>query len=169
MRMRVILTVALLAVGMVSPPSVHAAAASHPAESGPRAGWSWPVAEPAVIVAPYVQPAHRYAAGHRGVDLAATAEVIAPAAGAVAFAGLVAGRPVLTIRHEGDLVTTLEPVSTPLKVGDVVLAGDVVGAVASGGHAPPGSVHWGVRLAGEYINPLVLVGDVPPAVLLPCC
>ncbi|WP_275934957.1 hypothetical protein [Microbacterium testaceum] len=44
-----------------------------------------------------------------------------------------------------------------------------MGGVATGGHTGPGTVHFGVRLDGEYINPLRLLGGVPRAVLLPCC
>ena len=41
--------------------------------------------------------------------------------------------------------------------------------LAAGGHAAPGLLHFGVRLDGEYINPLILLGGVPRAILLPCC
>ena len=47
--------------------------------------------------------------------------------------------------------------------------GEAVGELAFGGHTAPGAVHFGVRYEGEYINPLVLLGGVPRAVLLPCC
>ena len=47
--------------------------------------------------------------------------------------------------------------------------GDEVGVVALGGHTAAGALHFGVRLDGEYINPLLLLGGVPRAVLLPCC
>ncbi|MFT3799300.1 murein hydrolase activator EnvC family protein [Microbacterium sp.] len=142
-----------------------------PSVSAPaRAAWRWPVTPPQ-IVAPYVAPAHAYGPGHRGVDLAAPVgtEVAAPADGVVAFAGTVAGRGVVTIDHGDGLVTTLEPVDSPLVAGTRVAAGDVVGIVAEGGHAASGTVHFGVRRDGEYINPLLLFGGVPRAVLLPCC
>lgn len=131
-------------------------------------GWVWPVDE-VQLIRRYEAPAHAYGPGHRGVDLAADLSVRAPAAGRVAFAGMVAGRPVVTIDHGDGLVTTLEPVTTELAVGDAVSRGSPVGAVATGGHTGPGTVHFGVRLDGEYINPLRLLGGVPRAVLLPCC
>ncbi|MHC2999073.1 peptidase M23 [Microbacterium sp. HJ5] len=133
-------------------------------------GWVWPLTAFRLERA-FVAPAHRYAAGHRGIDLApADAGALrAPAAGVVAFAGAVAGRGILTIDHSDGLVTTLEPIETALSPGDVVAAGDDIGTVALGGHAAAGSVHFGVRLHGEYINPLLLLGGVPRAVLLPCC
>jgi len=74
-----------------------------------------------------------------------------------------------TIDHGRGLVTTLEPVSARVEVGTPVIRGEAVGELAVGGHAAPGALHFGVRYEGEYINPLVLLGGVPRAVLLPCC
>lgn len=131
-------------------------------------GWVWPVA-PVRIERPYEAPAHEYAPGHRGIDLAVTGPVRAPADGTVAFVGPVAGRAVLTIDHGDGLVTTVEPAESELAVGDGVVRADVVATPAAGGHAAPGTVHVGVRLDGVYINPMLLLGGVPRAVLLPCC
>ena len=75
----------------------------------------------------------------------------------------------MTIDHGDGLVTTLEPVSSTVAIGDAVAAGDVVGVTDAGGHTPPGAVHFGVRRNGAYINPMLLLGEVPRAVLLPCC
>lgn len=132
--------------------------------------WVWPVS-PVQIAAPYVQPPHRYGAGHRGIDLVASSgmPVVAPADGVVAFVGAVVDRPLITIDHGNGLVTTLEPVTSTLKVGDTVTGGSVVGTVSEGGHVSPGNVHFGVRLDGEYINPMLLLGGIPRAILLPCC
>jgi murein DD-endopeptidase MepM/ murein hydrolase activator NlpD len=133
--------------------------------------WLWPVDGARQVVEPFRAPAHKYAAGHRGVDLAAPtgAVVRAPADGIVAFRGVVVDRPLMTIEHAGGLVSTFEPLLSTLLPGDTVSAGDEIGVVGTGGHAAPGSVHLGVRLHGEYINPMLLFGDVPRAVLLPCC
>ncbi|WP_127474670.1 murein hydrolase activator EnvC family protein [Microbacterium sulfonylureivorans] len=142
-----------------------------PSESRPVGrGWAWPLTA-FRLEAPFVAPAHRYGPGHRGVDLRPSegAAVRSPAAGSVAFAGPVAGRGILTIDHGGGLVTTLEPVETALVAGAEVSSGDVVGTTSAGGHAAPGALHFGVRLHGEYINPMLLLGGVPRAVLLPCC
>ncbi len=145
-----------------------AAAAATPAPS--LAGWRWPVAA-ATIVEPYRAPAHRYGPGHRGIDLAAPtgSDIVAPAAGVVAFAGRVADRPLVTIDHGGGLVSTLEPVAAAVAIGTLVASGDVVGTGALGGHSAPDTVHFGVREDGEYINPMILLGGVPRAILLPCC
>lgn len=133
-------------------------------------GWIWPSAS-FRLERGYEAPAHRYAAGHRGVDLrpVVVSDVRAPADGTVAFVGRVADRPVLTIDHRDGLVTTFEPIDSSLAAGDAVRSGDTVGTVALGGHSSAGALHFGVRLDGEYINPLLLLGGVPRAVLLPCC
>ncbi|WP_240658861.1 murein hydrolase activator EnvC family protein [Microbacterium sp. CPCC 204701] len=134
------------------------------------AGWAWPVREFRIDRA-FVAPAHDYGPGHRGIDVrpVASPEVRAPAAGIVAFSGQVAGRGILTIDHGGGLVTTLEPIASELVAGAGVERGAAVGTVALGGHTDPGVLHFGVRLEGEYINPMLLLGGVPRAVLLPCC
>lgn len=133
--------------------------------------WRWPLADGVRIVRPWAAPAHAYAPGHRGLDLQAQpgAEALAPASGVIAFRGRVVDRPLVTIDHGGGLVTTLEPVESDLSPGDVVERGQVVGHVAMGGHVEPGALHFGVRLDGEYVNPMLLLGGVPRAILLPCC
>ena len=132
--------------------------------------WAWPV-HPVRVVAGYVAPVHRYGPGHRGIDLTASdrADVRAPADGVIAYSGDIAGRGVVTIDHHGGLVTTLEPVAGELAVGERVAQGQRIGTASVGGHAAPGTIHFGVRLDGEYINPLLLLGALPRAVLLPCC
>jgi murein DD-endopeptidase MepM/ murein hydrolase activator NlpD len=161
-----VLVAALLCVASPAP------AASDPASADALAGrgWAWPLPV-ARLERPFLAPAHTYGPGHRGIDLAAEigAPVRAPAAGTIAFAGAVAGRGILTIDHGGDLVTTLEPVESTLSPGMPIMQGQEVAAVALGGHAAPSSLHFGVRLHGEYINPLLLLGGIPRAVLLPCC
>lgn len=165
----------LLTVGTGTAPPVHAVpdpAARRLAAAGatPLHGWRWPL-DAFRIVRPFEAPAHRYGPGHRGIDLAPVGDggLRAPAAGVVAFAGPVAGRGVVTIDHGAGLVTTLEPVSDMPAPGTRVARGDPVGTLALGGHSAPGTVHFGVREHGEYINPLLLLGHLPRAILLPCC
>lgn len=133
-------------------------------------GWRWPL-DSFRIARQFEAPAHRYGPGHRGIDLQPVGEaaVRSPAAGIVAFAGPVAGRGVVTIDHGGGLVTTLEPVTGMPVPGTRVAAGDPVGGMALGGHSTPGTLHFGVRSDGEYLNPMLLLGHLPRAVLLPCC
>lgn len=163
------LAVALAAVALALVSAMPAGAAPGAPEDRLE-GWRWPVS-PVRIVAPFVAPAHEYGPGHRGIDLAAPvgAEVTAPASGVVAFAGSVAGRPVVTVDHGDGLVSTLEPVRASVAIGVAVRVGAVVGIVDAGGHTPEGAIHFGVREYGEYINPALLLDDVPRAVLLPCC
>ncbi|MDR2322258.1 MAG: M23 family metallopeptidase [Microbacterium sp.] len=134
----------------------------------PDRDWLWPVEGPRTVVAPFRAPAHDYGPGHRGMDVAAAGAVRAPASGAIAFRGTVVDRPLLTIDHGNGLVTTLEPVQSDLDAGAALRQGDRIATLASGGHTPPGALHIGVRWNGAYINPMLLFGGVPRAVLLPC-
>lgn len=133
-----------------------------------RGRWAWPVAPPGVTAA-YAAPPTPYAAGHRGIDLAAFPEmtVTAPADGVVRFAGVVVDRPVLTLDHGGDVLSSYEPLLSGLPAGTVVARGAVIGSVASGGHCDGGCLHVGVRVGGQYVSPMLFFDRVPPAVLLP--
>lgn len=91
----------------------------------------------------------------------------AAAAGRVSFAGPVAGRGVLVIEVSGSgapaLRTTYEPVRATVAKGERVTAGQVVGVVQSGPfHCPGGCLHWGLRRADRYLDPLSLL---PPSML----
>lgn len=138
--------------------------------SGEPAGWAWPLSPRPAVIGPFDPPLRRWLAGHRGVDLsAATGEpVLAPADGVVTFAGRVAGRPVLSLGHNGGLRSTYEPVVGALSVGSVVRAGDVVGHLSSQpGHcAPAVCLHWGALRGTMYVDPLALLGRTP-IILLP--
>jgi murein DD-endopeptidase MepM/ murein hydrolase activator NlpD len=142
--------------------------------SGPAGDRSWPVeaapgAPRPVVLRGWQPPPVPWAAGHRGVDLAARAgeRVRAAAAGRVSFAGPVAGRGVLVIEVSGSgvpaLRTTYEPVRAMVAKGDRVAAGQVVGVVRPGPfHCPGGCLHWGLRRADRYLDPLSLL---PPSML----
>ena len=137
------------------------------------AAWDWPLPEPHTLLRPYIAPETPYSAGHRGIDIEAhaTAEetpqvVTAPAAGTVHFAGFVVDRPVLSIRHPGGVVSSFEPVTTTLAIGDVVMAGQEIGTLEAG-HCSSQCLHLGVRIDGGYVSPLLFLGGVPRAVLLP--
>lgn len=157
----------IIALTVISPAGPAIGAAS--GLDAPR--WLWPLSGVRTVSAPFRAPAHEYGAGHRGVDIGASiaAAVIAPADGVVAFRGTVVDRPLLTIEHADGLVTTFEPLRSDLLPGDPVSAGQSIGQVDTGGHTPPGALHLGVRRDGAYINPMLLFGDVPRAILLPCC
>lgn len=131
--------------------------------------WGWPV-DPPRLVRTFVAPETRYSAGHRGVDIAAVidAEVVAPADGTVHFVGQVAGRPVVSLRHAGGFVSSIEPVASSLSAGDSVSRSQPIGTVWHGEfHCASPCVHFGVRLLGEYVSPLLLLDRIPRSVLLP--
>ena len=129
--------------------------------------WSWPLAGAHTVTRPYLAPATPYSAGHRGVDLGViSSTVYAPADGYVHFAGFVVDRPVLSLSHAGGYLSSFEPVTTDLRKGDPVARGDPIGTVELG-HCSTPCLHFGVRLGGEYVSPLLLIGEVPRAVLLP--
>lgn len=132
-----------------------------------RRPYSWPLSPRPQVVTPYDPPAQRWQAGHRGVDLAgaAGAQVLAAGSGTVNFAGEVAGKPVVSIRHADGVLTTYEPVEASVRAGQSVARGDVIGTLLAG---HPGCaaacLHWGARRgagsSAQYVDPLTLVGAV---------
>ncbi|GAA2011683.1 hypothetical protein GCM10009818_24950 [Nakamurella flavida] len=116
----------------------------------------------APVFTPFRAPAHRYGAGHRGVDLAGGpgVAVLAAGDGVVAFAGTVAGRPVVSVQHPSGLRTTYEPVLASVAAGADVRAGDVLGTLQDGHPGCSTScLHWGARLLdGDYLDPMSLLG-----------
>jgi murein DD-endopeptidase MepM/ murein hydrolase activator NlpD len=123
---------------------------------------AWPFSPVPVITRYFDAPETPFGPGHRGLDLAAVPgqEVLAADAGVVVFAGLVAGRPVLSVDHDGGLRTTYEPVEAKVAAGDQVHRGQVLGTVLAGhpGCAVAACLHWGVRRGDEYVDPLALTG-----------
>ncbi|WP_255447643.1 murein hydrolase activator EnvC [Schumannella sp. 10F1B-5-1] len=132
-------------------------------------GWLWPVAAPHPVVNPYAAPPTPYSAGHRGIDIGAAAgsPVLAPADGVVHFAGVVVDRPLVSIDHGGGVLSSLEPVEPLVAKGDAVVRGQVIGTLQPGHCGDSACVHLGVRVDGEYVSPLLWLGGVPRAVLLP--
>ncbi|WP_235026496.1 M23 family metallopeptidase [Glutamicibacter sp. JC586] len=140
-----------------------------PAALSTTAGWRWPLNGEPKILEPFDKPAQNWLPGHRGVDLAASegAKVLAPQRGKVTFTSKVVDRPVVVIDHGGGFKTSIEPVTATVMVGDIVDAGDQVGTVATGAHCSGRCIHWGVRLNGEYVDPVLLIRDMRPSILLP--
>lgn len=140
--------------------------------AGPAAAdpprWVWPTPAPHALVRQYLAPATPYGPGHRGIDIAAPSPAItAPADGVVHFSGVVVDRPVLSIRHAGGFISSYEPVASTLVAGDTVSSGDPIGTLELGHCGQVPCLHFGVRLDGDYVNPLLLLGGVPRSVLLP--
>ncbi|BEL11801.1 M23 family metallopeptidase [Actinoplanes sichuanensis] len=123
--------------------------------------YQWPVSPPAVLRR-FDPPPEPWQAGHRGVDLgvAEGAPVRAAGGGAVVYAGVLAGRGVVSILHAGGLRTTYEPVVAAVRAGDLVAAGDLIGSVAAGHPGCPQAacLHWGLRRGDVYLDPLALLG-----------
>lgn len=124
--------------------------------------WTWPVM--GAVIRGFDPPGSPYGSGHRGIDVAAPVGslVRAPASGVVTFAGNVGGRLFVTIDHGGGLLSTCSFLSVLLvHKGDLVLQGQSVALSGSGhvGDTTP-NVHFGVRLNGEYVDPLAYLGPV---------
>jgi murein DD-endopeptidase MepM/ murein hydrolase activator NlpD len=157
---RLLVVLLLAGAALVSP----ARAAAVP----PSALWGWPLPGSPVVTRPFEPPPTPYAAGHRGVDLAGAAgePVLAAGDGVVAFAGQVAGRPVVSVQHADGLRTTYEPVQPGVAAGQVVARGSPVGVLVAGHGGCPveACLHWGLRRGAVYLDPVLLLR--PPRVRL---
>ncbi|GAA0955260.1 M23 family metallopeptidase [Actinocorallia libanotica] len=139
--------------------------------AAPPLPWRWPLPPPARVVRLFAPPSAPWLPGHRGVDLAARPglPVRAPAPGRVAFARDLAGRGVITLTH-GPLRTTYEPVLPAVPSGATVTTGTVIGTVIgtvqpAPSHCHPETcLHWGLRRADAYLDPLSLLA--PPKIRL---
>ncbi|MCR2053745.1 M23 family metallopeptidase [Actinomyces bowdenii] len=146
------------------------ALAAAPAGGEPRGRgrYSWPTGGPAPVVEGFDPPAVAWGRGHRGVDLAAPegSQVRSAGDGVVAFAGVVAGRPVVSVDHADGIRTTYEPVEPVVSAGQAVARGEVIGTLLAG-HRGDGvsALHWGARTGPKtYVNPLRLLQ--PPVIRL---
>lgn len=127
----------------------------------PAGGFGWPLPGFPAVLRPFDAPSQPYGPGHRGVDLGGVADspVLAAGAGVVVFAGMVAGRPVVSIDHANGLRTTYEPVVASVRAGATVARGSEIGRLQPGheGCAAAACLHWGVRRGDEYLDPLRLL------------
>jgi murein DD-endopeptidase MepM/ murein hydrolase activator NlpD len=159
----------LVLAGLLAPV---AAAADPPSEvtGRPAALWVLPVAGAPVMSRAFESPPHPYAAGHRGVDLVAAegAPVLAAGDGVVVFAGMVAGRPVVSVDHADGLRTTYEPVEASFGAGTAVARGSPIGRLVPGHAGCPAAacLHWGLRRGETYLDPFSLL-EPPRVRLLP--
>ncbi|MEU6076665.1 M23 family metallopeptidase [Micromonospora sp. NPDC047074] len=160
------------------PSAQSASAPASPDRASVLSGWApvvaarfrWPLDGVPRPVRRFDPPPRPWLPGHRGVDLAAApgATVRAAGAGTVLFAGVVAGRPVVTVGHHDGLRTTHEPVSPVVRPGDPLAAGTPLGTLLAGhpGCPAPACLHWGLRRGTDYLDPLALLG-LGPVRLLP--
>jgi murein DD-endopeptidase MepM/ murein hydrolase activator NlpD len=103
---------------------------------------------------------------HEGVDIVALAgtPVVAPARGRVVFAGLMAdGAEVVVLAHDNGLVSLYAhlaagPLAPTVTAGDIVQAGDQLGAVGLTGLTTGFHLHWAVYKNGEPQDPLSTLG-----------
>ncbi|WP_327042907.1 M23 family metallopeptidase [Micromonospora ureilytica] len=157
--------------GQPPTPTMPVAVLGEPVAAPTPAGrFRWPVDGPPRPVRRFDRPPRPWLPGHRGVDLAAPAGAVVRSAGpgTVLYAGLVAGRPVVTVGHADGLRTTHEPVQPGVRPGQPVAAGAPLGELLPGHPGCPAEacLHWGLRRGEEYLDPLALLG-LGPVRLLP--
>ena len=123
--MRFAATLLMLGMALAWPVSAHA--------EGSRL--HWPVSPRPVVTRGFDAPSPNWNRGHRGVDLAATPQqpVYAAGPGTVVFAGVLAGRPVVSLAHPGGLRTSYEPVQAAVRPGQTVGEGQLLGTLLAGG------------------------------------
>jgi len=117
---------------------------------------------PGPVIRHFEPPPTPYAAGHRGIDIAAPPGSIvrAAAAGRVAFAGPVGGTIAVSVDHADGLRTTYSYLAEALvRAGATVARGD---PIARSGSGHPGSsqephVHVGARRGEDYLDVEALI------------
>lgn len=129
----------------------------------------WPLRPPPTVVREFDAPSPNWHPGHRGVDLAGAAgqPVYAAGAATVVFAGLLAGRPVVSLSHPGGLHTSYEPVRAAVRAGQQVSSQTVIGELLAGhpGCRAAACLHWGAMWGpasgAAYVDPLGLLKSTP--------
>ncbi|MFV9633437.1 murein hydrolase activator EnvC family protein [Mycobacterium neumannii] len=130
---------------------------------------TWPLRPRPEVTRTFDAAEPNWTPGHRGVDLAGVPgqRVLAAAEGTVAFAGELAGRPVVSIAHPGGLRTSYEPVRATVVRGQRIDAEAVIGVLEAGHPGCPRSacLHWGAMWGpasrADYVDPLALVVTTP--------
>lgn len=137
----------------------------------PATGFGWPLAGQPRVDRLFDPPRTAYGPGHRGVDLRGWpgAEVRSAGPGWVSYAGLLAGRGVISVTHSGGLRTTYEPVEADVEVGQPVSRGSSLGVLTDGHRScrlGTTCLHWGLLRGRTYLDPLSLIRS-PELRLLP--
>ncbi len=125
----------------------------------------WPLRPRPAVVRGFDAPSPNWNPGHRGVDLAGAPGQPVYAAGeaTVVFAGVLAGRPVVSLAHPGGLHTSYEPVRGAVRVGQLVTDETVIGELVAGhvGCRAAACLHWGAMWGpasgADYVDPLGLL------------
>lgn len=131
-------------------------------------GYGVPLPPRPTVVTGYDEPRQRWNPGHRGVDLASSAgaTVVAAGDGVIRFAGVVAGKPSVSVQHADGIITTYEPVRASVRAGERVRRGDTLGTVEASHPGCPvaACLHWGARRGAgrtaDYLDPLGLLGAI---------
>ncbi|GAB7143287.1 peptidase M23 [Mycobacterium riyadhense] len=140
-----------------------------PAAHADDARLGWPLRPPPAVVRGFDAPVPDWHPGHRGVDLAGAPGQLVYAAGdaTVVFAGLLAGRPVVSLAHPGGLHTSYEPVRATVRPGQLVTAQTAIGELVAGHPGCPAQacLHWGAMWGpasgANYVDPLGLLQSTP--------
>ncbi len=122
-----------------------------------------------VVTRGFDAPRPDWQRGHRGVDLAGVIgqAVYAAGGGTVVFAGMLAGRPVVSVDHPGGLRTSYEPVEAVVRPGQLVDSGTPLGRLAAGHPGCPAAacLHWGAMWGpaqrADYVDPVGLLPTTP--------
>lgn len=125
----------------------------------------WPLRPAPAVVRGFDAPSPDWKPGHRGVDLAGRPGQPVYAAGraTVVFAGLLAGRPVVSLAHPGGLHTSYEPVRAAVRTGQQVTTQTRIGELMAGhgGCQVAACLHWGAMWGpasgADYVDPLGLL------------
>lgn len=129
----------------------------------------WPLRPPPSVVRTFDPPSPNWLSGHRGVDLAGSPgqPVYAAGGATVVFAGVLAGRPVVSLAHPGGLHTSYEPVRASVRAGQPVTPATVIGELMAGhaGCRAAACLHWGAMWGAasraDYVDPLGLLTSTP--------
>jgi murein DD-endopeptidase MepM/ murein hydrolase activator NlpD len=136
---------------------------------GDGARLNWPLRPRPAVLRTFDAPAPDWNRGHRGVDLAGKPgqPVYAAGGGTVVYAGLLAGRHVVSLAHPGGLHTSYEPVQAGVRAGQMLAAGTVIGDLLAGHPGCPvaACLHWGAMWGpaarADYVDPLGLLASTP--------
>jgi len=129
----------------------------------------WPLRPAPPVARGFDAPSPNWNRGHRGIDLPGTPgqPVYAAGSATVVFAGMLAGRPVVSLAHPGGLHTSYEPVQTAVRVGQPVTSETVIGELMAGHIGCPAAacLHWGAMWGpasgADYVDPLGLLKSTP--------
>ena len=138
--------------------------------SMPRASsvWALPFSEPFTISQGFAPPDKPWLSGSRGIWVKVGSEdpsLRSPCNGTVVFAGMLAGREVLSIDC-GGIHSTFEPATSSLRIGEAVQRGQRIGEIAphkqEDSQMRRGDLHWGAKVSRyRYINPLRMLQGHP--------